>query len=74
MANWTVVVWAAVTPDLVPAIEADLREVKLAAAALSDRGRRSALHVVPTSRLQWPPSPRIEEAGHATDGASRAAF
>ena len=45
MANWTVVVWAAVTPDLVSAIEADLREVKLAVDAL---GGTIDLHVAPT--------------------------
>ena len=39
MANWTIVVWAAITPDLREPFEADLKEV---APALATRGPASA--------------------------------
>jgi hypothetical protein len=38
MGGWTVVVWAAVTPDLEQAVTADLHEVVLAVKALQDNG------------------------------------
>ena len=48
MANWTIVVWAAVTSDLTAAIEGDLREVGLAIGAIDPTEADIELHVAYT--------------------------
>ena len=75
MANWTIVVWAAITADLREPFEADLKEVAL---ALATRGPASApgsafqLHVAQTlpvkKRLHLPPP--INDLGTVPDGAA----
>jgi hypothetical protein len=81
MAGWTVVVWAAVTPDLEQAVAADLFEVGLAVEALRGGGdvhlevvwTPSSSTAINNLRTAWtgtPPPERVTFLGDAADGSA----